>query len=98
MKKLVFIFSLFMASISYANSSIEILEKNQTIKMPDNVESKCFVVESDKPLACQTSISSTVTTNPDGSTTRTTTTTVSCDTPQELADFHKLMKAIGMGV
>ena len=98
MKKLVFIFSLFMASISYANSPIEILEKNQTIEMSNNVESKCSVVESNKPLDCEFSTTSTVTTNPDGSTTRTTRTIVSCDTPQELAELHKLMSAIGMGV
>jgi len=51
-----------------------------------------------EPERCSTNIRTSTVTNSDGSTTQTTNTSVSCDTPQELADFHKFMKSIGMGV
>ena len=49
-------------------------------------------------VGCTSTVTSTSTTNADGSTTRTTKTSISCDTPGELAAAHQLMKALGMGV
>jgi hypothetical protein len=50
-------------------------------------------------VRCSTTVNTSSTTNSDGSTTQTTTTTTfDCDTPQELAQFHALMNAVGMGV
>jgi hypothetical protein len=50
-------------------------------------------------VRCSTTVNTSSTTNSDGSTTQTTTTTTTfdCDTPQELAQFHALMNAVGMG-
>lgn len=98
MRSLICILGLFVASFSYA-SNIEIVENN-TRNNDLSEEVECVTTEfgNDEVMGCQSSTTSTVTTNPDGSSTRTTTTTVSCDTPQELAQFHALMAAIGMGV
>ncbi|WP_445718246.1 hypothetical protein [Flavobacterium sp.] len=89
---------MFVASLSYATNSVELVEKFPVNTVSDCVESSSDKVTNDKPLDCSISTTSTVTTNADGSTTRTTTTNVSCDTPQELAQLHAAMAALGMGI
>jgi hypothetical protein len=44
--------------------------------------------------ACSVSVTSTVKTNADGSTTRTTVAKISCDTPEELATLMKIYNAL----
>lgn len=89
---------MFVASLSYATNCI-VLEKfpvNTVSECVDSLNNKVEIYS--KPLDCAISTTSTVTSNPDGSITRTTTTNVSCDSPQELAQFHAFMASIGMGV
>lgn len=98
MKNIICLLGLFVASLSYATSDVEIVDDKQNYSAFESVI--CFndQIEDEQPLGCTSSTTSTVTTNPDGSTTRTTTTTVDCDTPQELAQYHAIMAAFGMGV
>lgn len=98
MRSLICILGLFVASFSYATNMGEIENNTWNSDLSQEVECVSIELGYDEVLGCQSSITSTVTTNPDGSSTRTTTTTVSCDTPQELATFHAAMAAIGMGV
>lgn len=45
----------------------------------------------DEDERCSSTTKTVTTTRPDGTSTSTTTTNVDCDTPQELATYHKLM-------
>lgn len=98
MRSLICILVLFVASFSYATNIGKFGNNTRNSVLFKEVE--CVTIELDHidELRCQSSITSTETTNSDGSSTTTTTTTVSCDTPQELAAFHALMAAMGMGI
>lgn len=98
MRNIICLLVMFVASLSYATSSVESVEKLPVNTVSKSVETFSNKAEDEKPLDCSVSMTSSTTTNADGSTTTTTTTNVSCDTPEELAQFHALMAAIGMGV
>lgn len=91
MKSLVYILSLFVATFSYAANTIEIKEN---ILVNDLKEKNfCIYVENlnQEIFGCSSTRETVITSNPDGTSTTTTIVYVSCSTPEELAQYHKLL-------
>ena len=98
MRNLLCILGLLIVSLSNAkNSGGEILNHELNYES-ENIECKTLGILADELLKCNYSTTTTINTSIDGTTTITRTTTVSCDTPQELAEFHKIMKESGINI
>ena len=89
MKNIIIIFSFLITFLSYGTNNVNYKEENKTIGLCKKIES--FFLHNKKVLACEAVTSTTSVINSDGSITTTTITTVSCDTPQELATFNALL-------
>ena len=90
MRKLFIILAItLIGSFAFANTegiSESDVKKVESIFNQDNNNSFRYEL-----LACTSTTTTITTTNPDGSSTSTTTTIVKCDTPRELALYHKEM-------
>ena len=89
--KNVFFALAFLLVGTFAFANIEVTSEN----VFDKTENVLSFVEQ-KEIGCSSTTVTTTTTNTDGSSSTTTETTVECDTPQELAQYHAEIKKLGI--
>ena len=89
MKNLFFTLALMLiGTFAFANS---LVLSDIDLKKTQNA---LFIDAQEELLSCTSRVVKSVTTHVDGSQTTKTTTTVICDTPQELADYHAAVKKL----
>lgn len=87
-----------MVAAGFAANNVANVEQNCTLNLSDAKLVEPMIRANDKVIACSQHTTSTVVTNRDGSTTRTTSTSIECDTAAELAALHKFLRGLGMGI